>query len=190
MTTLEKIKKLNYYDGLFKLKNILVDFLSSITSLETNSVIVAEVRVDDSNTLQSGTLVVGRKYYIDTTDLAVGDDFSNVGFVAEGQVFTAIGTTPTNWTNSTPVREIIEDYNIIFNDIDTTNLNITLDYNPSNQSYLLFEISNSGFIDSKSAAFTGISSNYNFSTTDTLSINITESINKDLRGFVKIEVYN
>lgn len=45
-----------------------------------------------------GSLIVGRKYQIAT--YVAGDDFVNVGGTnVTGNVFTATGTTPTNWTN-------------------------------------------------------------------------------------------
>lgn len=53
----------------------------------------------------SGLLVIGTQYVIET--LQAGDDFTNVGYVSDGVVFTATGTTPTVWTNSTEVIEYI-----------------------------------------------------------------------------------
>ena len=52
----------------------------------------------------SGTLVVGRLYTI--TDYNLGDDFTNVGASsnATGVQFTAIGTTPTIWTNGSTLE--------------------------------------------------------------------------------------
>jgi len=50
----------------------------------------------------SGTLVVGKEYIL--VDWITGDDFSNIGATNEdGNVFTATGTTPTTWTNSSVV---------------------------------------------------------------------------------------
>ncbi len=49
----------------------------------------------------SGSLIVGNTYLIQ--ELQSGDDFTNVGYVSENNVFTATGTTPTDWTNSTVV---------------------------------------------------------------------------------------
>ena len=51
-----------------------------------------------------GSLTIGTKYVI--YNVAAGDDFSNVGFTAEWSVFTATGTTPTNWSNATRVLVI------------------------------------------------------------------------------------
>lgn len=49
----------------------------------------------------SGLLVVGKSYLIVT--LVSGDVFTNVGYVSAGTPFTATGTTPTTWSNSTVV---------------------------------------------------------------------------------------
>ena len=55
----------------------------------------------DGVTATSGVLEVGKDYLIKS--LQAGDDFSNVGYVSDGTIFTATGTTPTTWTNSTEV---------------------------------------------------------------------------------------
>jgi hypothetical protein len=47
----------------------------------------------------SGTLTVGKTYA--TTKLESGDNFANVGYVAENTHFVATGTTPTSWSNKT-----------------------------------------------------------------------------------------
>jgi hypothetical protein len=53
----------------------------------------------------SGTLVVGKKYRIN--NWITDDDFTNVGGAnVDGTEFTATGTTPTKWTNSSTVVEI------------------------------------------------------------------------------------
>jgi len=57
-----------------------------------------------NDTATSGLLVVGHNYVIGT--LVAGDDFANVGYVAEGTPFVATGTTPTTWTNSTSVLDM------------------------------------------------------------------------------------
>lgn len=46
-------------------------------------------------------LIIGEQYLIQT--VALGDSFSNVGFVSVGAPFTATGTTPTTWSNGTVV---------------------------------------------------------------------------------------
>lgn len=48
-----------------------------------------------------GLLQVGNDYII--YNLQAGDDFGNVGFTTEGEVFEATGTTPTSWVNGTEV---------------------------------------------------------------------------------------
>jgi len=57
-----------------------------------------------SNTvLTTGSLVVGKEYIIDT--FVAGDDFVNVGGTnVTGTIFTATGTTPTTWANSSSLR--------------------------------------------------------------------------------------
>ena len=56
--------------------------------------------------LTSGTLTVGAKYRINT--YVASDDFTNVGAAsnASGVEFTATGTTPTTWTNSSSLVKI------------------------------------------------------------------------------------
>lgn len=69
-------------------------------------------------TRTQGILTVGNVYIIET--LIAGDDFSNVGYVADGVPFTATGTMPTNWNNNTVIidetnsqPEVIEFVNTI-----------------------------------------------------------------------------
>lgn len=52
----------------------------------------------------SGSLVVGKQY---TVYLNAGDNFSNVGYIADNTPFTATGTTPTVWTNASYVVDIL-----------------------------------------------------------------------------------
>ena len=55
--------------------------------------------------LTSGTLTVGKRYRI--VDWITTDDFTNIGGTNEdGNEFTATGTTPTTWTNSSTVVQI------------------------------------------------------------------------------------
>jgi hypothetical protein len=68
--------------------------------------------------LYSGLLVVGQKYIVDK--LEVGDNFTNVGYVSEGVIFTATGTTPTNWSNGSRLIDVFESQPIIDNVIFDT----------------------------------------------------------------------
>lgn len=54
----------------------------------------------------SGTLTTSKRYQIET--YVSGDDFANLGAAenASGVIFTASGTTPTDWTNGSTVLEI------------------------------------------------------------------------------------
>lgn len=57
----------------------------------------------ETTTSTSGTLTTSRVYKIITYE--TGDDFSNLGGTNEsGNVFTASGTTPTDWTNGSKLR--------------------------------------------------------------------------------------
>jgi hypothetical protein len=57
----------------------------------------------------SGTVTSGKRYKI--TSFVSGDDFTNIGATANatGAVFTASGTTPTTWTNSSTLVEVTTD---------------------------------------------------------------------------------
>lgn len=57
----------------------------------------------------SGVLVSGKRYQIQT--FVAGDDFTNLGATANetGIIFTATGTTPTDWTNGSTLIEITTD---------------------------------------------------------------------------------
>lgn len=57
----------------------------------------------------SGTLTSGKRYQIQT--FVAGDDFTNLGAAANetGIIFTATGTTPTDWTNGSTLIEITTD---------------------------------------------------------------------------------
>lgn len=54
----------------------------------------------------SGALVTGKTYVI--VSLVAGDDFTNVGYVADGTPFVATGTTPTAWTEETVVFNLTD----------------------------------------------------------------------------------
>ncbi len=67
---------------------------------------VHEVWARERTALTSGALVVGRRYQL--VDWITDDDFTNIGAAsnADGVEFTATGTTPTKWTNSSIVVRI------------------------------------------------------------------------------------
>ena len=117
MTTLQKIENIQYFDGLKSLKVVLEEFFSSITTLETNSVIVG-YSSRESVTIESGSLLIGKEYVIAQQES--GDNFSNVGYVSNGVPFIATGTTPTTWTNGTQVEYYTGDIVVIYNDIDNS----------------------------------------------------------------------
>lgn len=63
----------------------------------------ANIARGDTTVFTSGTLVVGETYKI--VLFVAGDDFTNVGGTnVTGNIFTATGTTPTTWTNSSQLR--------------------------------------------------------------------------------------
>ena len=68
----------------------------------------------------SGALVVGKMYRINT--YVAGDDFTNVGAAsnATGARFTASGTTPTTWTNSSSLVKIGATLALLHNSIPTS----------------------------------------------------------------------
>jgi hypothetical protein len=68
-------------------------------------------------------LVIGNTYMV--RYLASGDDFSNVGYVANEVPFVATGTTPTTWINGSQVIEILSSVFPTFEVIENT-LGITL----------------------------------------------------------------
>ena len=67
--------------------------------------------------------VIGNTYYL--IFKSSGDDFSNVGYVQDGVPFIATGTTPTTWTGSSQVREILPSVLPIITPIQNT-LGVTL----------------------------------------------------------------
>lgn len=113
-TILEKIKNLNYYDGLQKVKDVLQDIFSNLTQLETNSTMLGEViRVNTDQT--SGSLIVGQVYSITTVNS--GDDFTNVGRI-NNNAFVATQSIPNSWTNGSVVTKNERVLRVDFNDLD------------------------------------------------------------------------
>ena len=65
----------------------------------------ATVKLNTMNDLTSGTVVSGARYWIEL--FVAGDDFTNIGGTnATDNIFTASGTTPTTWTNSSLLQRI------------------------------------------------------------------------------------
>lgn len=181
MTTLEKIKKLQYFNGLKNLKVILEEFFSSVTALETNSVIVGKIRLSSEIATVGTPFIIGKVYRVST--LEPGDDFSNIGYVAEDVLFTATGTTPTAWTSSDVV---FEDFEAVthYNDVD---VNFTTDIQKTglNNTEYFLKITNNKFIDNKLYT-SGLGDELPI---DTNTIKVTSSLTTDFTYF-KIEVYN
>lgn len=98
-------------------------------------------------------LVIGNVYVI--AALESGDDFSNVGYVAEDVPFTATGTTPNDWSNATVVFNITSvspTALVLANTIGT----ITYVYYPANSSVGEYLIKSNGlFIENKTQVFIG-----------------------------------
>lgn len=68
--------------------------------------IAGSFRLINENNATSGTLTVGVTYLI--FSYVAGDNFTNVGAGANasGEFFTATGTTPTTWSNSSVLQEV------------------------------------------------------------------------------------
>lgn len=180
-TLLEKIKGLQYFRGLQDLRNILVEFLSTVTALETNSVIVGKIRLNAEVASIGTPFIPGKVYRVIT--LEPGDDFSNIGYVADDVLFIATGATPTSWTASDVV---FEDFEIVphFNDID---VNLTTDIQKigaGNTQYFL-KITNNKFIENKIYT-SGLGDNLPI---DNNTIEVVSTLTTDFTYF-KIEVYN
>ena len=177
-TLIEKIKDLKYFAGLRDLKTILLDFLSTVTALETNSVIVG-YSTRENVSITSGTLVIGKEYIVGQQE--TGDDFSNVGYVTDGVPFIATGTTPTTWTNNSTVSYYTGDITIIYNDLDPSLIISTGEVN-SQFGKTSFIISNNKFLQAKT---------YPVFETALATVVDDNTIEFDkVGGYFKIEVYN
>jgi hypothetical protein len=99
--------------------------------------IISQTSIDETN----GLLVIGEEYVIDS--LEAGDDFTNVGYVSEGVIFTATGTTPTNWSNGSTVLFLTQSQPVINNEIFNTIPNLTVSFgNDGSGNYkILFQTS-------------------------------------------------
>ena len=178
MTVLERINSLQHYDGLKTVKDVLKSIFSSITSLETNSVIIIKnTALSQSIAQTSGSLVLGGLYFI--SDVLAGDNFTNTGFIDTNKFFIATSTTPTSWSNGSSVLRFQSIANIPFNDVDINLIFKAHAYN--NLGGTLLTITNNKFIDNKIFV-----ANASYKYIDTNNIFIHAPTSKD----TKIEVYN
>ena len=99
-----------------RLPEYLAQANEEIESLQVVSTFAGIVDIDQVDMTQGDSFIVGKKYVVDT--LEEGDDFSNIGFVAEGDIFIATGTTPTTWTNDSHVVLQKEELVTFYNDLD------------------------------------------------------------------------
>jgi hypothetical protein len=99
--TAHRITTINHYAILYNRALTAAEVLS----LYQNGIAEAD-KWGSQTALTSGTLTVGKKYRINI--YVSDDDFANVGAAsnASGVEFTATGTTPTKWTNSSTVVQI------------------------------------------------------------------------------------
>lgn len=182
-TLIEKIKDLKYFAGLRDLKIILVDFLSTVTALETNSVVVGRFKYYQTQISQGTPLIIGNKYRV---SLELGDDFTNVGYLENGVYFIATATTPTTWSNFSSVRLITEVVEVFFNDLDSTFQILFLE-----PGVVKMLITNSTFNPTKTyPQIQGVSS---FTLSDLNTIDISDNEGSDVNvdfNYFKIEVYN
>jgi hypothetical protein len=175
---LDRIKGLQYFRGLQDLRNILIEFLSTVTALETNSVIVGYSTRENID-VTSGTLVVGKEYIVGQQE--PGDNFSNVGYVSDGVPFVATGTTPTTWTNNSTVSYYTGDIVVIYNDLDPS-LVITTGAVNGQFGKTSFVITNDKFLQAKTYPV--------FETALATVVNDNTIEFDKVGGYFKIEVYN
>ena len=76
----------------------------------------------------SGLLEVGKQYFIQNVN--PGDDFTNVGFppMAVSGIFTATGTTPTDWSNGTEVINMTDSQPVVNKLQDTIGVAVALEW--------------------------------------------------------------
>lgn len=178
-TILQKINDLQYYDGLRGVKEILRNIFSSITSLETNSVIVGAVKTDLTSFPQNSLLVIGKKYLV---SLSLGDNFTNIGYIDDNSTFIATGTTPLIWNNNSFVQGLSQDQLVInFNDIDP---NVYVDFLPTQE--ISIKITNGKFLPLKT--FTTFTNGYEYIDNNTIKVLNGGAVNA--KRPIKIEVYN
>lgn len=109
---MEKLSKI--FKGLFSPteKEIAIKTNEIIDYINDNPVPVVNYKVYTAKidtviiSTTSGTLVIGKTYVL--AGVAAGDNFANVGYLANKVAFVATATTPTVWSNGTEVTNITD----------------------------------------------------------------------------------
>lgn len=107
--TIEGTEVLNLNDGVQGSHAVTVDDIKEYTNTGIPGELVFEAYIrqsggDNSIFITSGTLEIGKTYYI--SNYQSSDDFTNVGAVDNsiGTRFVATGTTPAVWTNGSELE--------------------------------------------------------------------------------------
>lgn len=113
-------KRRNYLPNFMVNWNRLPEYLAEtnqeVQSLQISNTVVGKVTATANGVNTGEPLIVGKKYY--TLGVTPGDDFSNVGWVADEVAFIATGTTPAVWTDSNLIT-IEESITTFYNDVDS-----------------------------------------------------------------------
>lgn len=191
MTLLQEINNLTWYNSVEKLKSILKrtntavqNLVTTVTALQTNSVIVGIAEIGATNITLGTPFIVGEKYAIHPN----GGDYTNIGWVQDSKIFTATGTTPTTQGNPGTTIQLISNIKTVFyNDIDS---NLTIAPIDGTSSTYKIEITNNAFLETK----TYPTSTLTLSRVDdnTFTLNAASLINSGTinKMYFKIEVYN
>lgn len=85
-------------------------------------------KIDLTIEVAYSVLVVGKQYLIQ--NLQPGDDFTNVGFppMSTAGIFTATGTTPTDWSHGTEVINITDSQLVVNKLQDTIGVAVALEF--------------------------------------------------------------
>lgn len=183
MTLKDRILAIQYYNGLATLKTVLLNFLATVTALETNSVIVGKLKLGAQLITNGTPFIVGEKYWV----VPQGGDFSNIGWTEGSKIFTATGTTPTLWESGSIVKKVYTSSDIFFNDVDS---NLTISPVDGTSGTYTIQITNGKFLDNKTYPSSSIimsKVNTNIFSFDGASY-ISNTQSQDV--FFKIEVYN
>jgi hypothetical protein len=174
-------KRRNYLPDFMVNWNRLPEYLSEtnqeVLALQVSNTMVGYINFNTDEINQGTSFIIGKKYNVSNTE--TGDDFSNIGWIEDGTDFIATNTTPNNWTNSSEVIYLEEQFEIIYNDIDS---NVSLQR--TSQTMANLNITNGGFVQGK----TYPTSSFNSSLV-TNSNQVSFNMNTGTVSFFKIEVY-